>query len=395
MMRDIVIVGGGMVGASLACALADSPLRVTLIDATPFAAKEDHRLIALNYSSYCLFKNLNLWSALAPHASPIQQIHVSDRGHFGKVRLHASDIDLSALGFVVPAKYINAALEQRLQSLPHLQILRPAELKQLTLCDGYTELRIAHENLEQTITTKLVVGADGTTSTVRQQLGLQTEEVEYHQSALVTTTTLQRSHLQTAYERFLPTGAIAMLPLSENQCATIWSDDTDKIHLLKSLSDADFIQILQTTFGYALGRFVGVGARLSYPLKMLKSAQTHVDSVVLIGNAAHTLHPVAAQGLNLALSEIAMLYDCLNASAFAFQPGDLNAFFAWQKQQQNQSTDLSHSLVKVFGSTSSCMTAARQWGMLGLDLLKPAKRFFSRRAQGRTGKTPSLLLEQN
>jgi 2-octaprenyl-6-methoxyphenol hydroxylase len=390
---DIIIIGGGMVGASLAAALRDAPFTIALVDAAPVQNTDDPRLIALNDSSCCLFQHLGIWDALLPHAAAIKQVHVSDRGHFGITRLNANDVKLDALGYVVPAKYINAALDDVLQQeQSNLKIFRPAELITLTQQDDQVTVQLTTTSGACTLTGKLVIGADGTHSTVRAELGIDSDITEYEQSALVTITTLNRPHQGVAYERFHPGGALAMLPLTGQRAATIWTDDKNVIADLLNASDADFLATLQQQFGYRLGRLLATGQRHFYPLRMIKSTQLLKQRVLLIGNAAHTLHPIAAQGLNLALAEIAMLVQVLMDTPTL---SDWQPFLRWQQQQIAASARLSHQLPQLFGSAFSLLTLVRQIGMLGLDLTPPLKRRFTWRALGHTNDTPRLLLKKN
>lgn len=390
MQYDIIIIGGGMVGGSLACALRDTSLRIALVDAAPLnPTQQDPRLIALTHSSYCLLNNLNIWNELAPHAEPIKQVHVSDRGHFGITRLNASDMGLSALGYLVPAKYINAGIDTLLNNSPHITQFRPAKLKTLTQSENGVTLIIATETGEITLESKLVIGADGSHSTVREQLGIKSETTDYGQSAIVTATTLQRSHQNIAYERFHRNGAIALLPLTEQRAATIWTDTTDAIQQLMQLDDAAFVNELQKQFGYRAGRLLNVSQRHVFPLYRLKVEKTVQQHVLLLGNAAHTLNPIAAQGLNLALTEIAVLAEMLidNPNQTNWQP-----YIEQQQRQETASTQLSHHLPWFFSHDILLLNTARQLGMIGLDICPPLKRHFAWRAMGRTTKTPRLLL---
>ncbi len=385
MLYDIIIIGGGMVGASLARALSETPFRIALVDATKTTA-EDPRLIALNHGSHCLFKNLGVWSAMEPYATAIKQIHVSEKSRFGMTRLSADDVGMHALGYVVPAKHINAAL-----TLSNaINIFRPAKLKKLLQNSSHATLTLETESGEEIIEGKIIVGADGSYSTVRELINMETEIVDYHQSAIVTITELQRHHQHIAYERFHATGAIAMLPLDEKHAATIWSDKNENITSLMQQSDEDFLQTLQKQFGYRLGKLQKINQRHVFPLKMLRAKQHVKERVILIGNALHTLHPIAAQGLNLALYEIAKLTDYFkqqNPETISLNnPPD----FSWQ---QKLSSRLSHRLAQLFLTDLFIINFGRQLGMIGLDLFPAIKRNFIQRAIGKAGHTPELLLE--
>lgn len=384
---DIVIVGGGMVGAALACALKQASYRVALIDAVASHA-EDKRFIALNHSSCVLLNNLGFWPALSKQAAAIREVHVSHRGHFGTTRLNATEMRLKELGYVIPAKTINMALYEQLDSLENLTLLRPAKLISLVQTESHATLTIETRSGKNTLEASIVIAADGTHSTVRDLLNIPTETIDYQHKALVTVTELQRDHQHIAYERFLETGAIAMLPLTECRVATIWSGKENEIDSLLTLSDADFLQRLQKYFGYRLGQFKKTEQRFSYPIKLVKAKEQIKHRVMLVGNAAHTVHPIAAQGLNLALYEIAVLAEHLSKQ---LDLTDIPSFI----KQQNASINISHYLTRLFSTDFCLFNTARQIGMMGLDLFLPIKQKFAQRVLGRMGKLPILLIEND
>jgi len=384
---DLIIVGGGLVGAGLAAALQDSSWKIALIDARE-PSNNDQRLFALNHSSCEFLQNVGVWSVLKAHTTPIQQVHVSRRGHFGAVRLHASDVNLASLGHVIPAYQIEKALNEKLATLTNVAVYRPALLKQLTQTNDAVTLTIATKtNEEQILHAAFVMGADGTDSTVRQQLSLTTKCIDYQQTALVAHITLQRSHQHIAYERFNDKDAIAMLPLPNNQCAMIWSGEQSDIAHLMQQSDADFLQTLQRSFGYRLGRLQAVGKRFHYPLRMVTTEKNAAGRVLLLGNSAHTLHPIAAQGLNLALYEVAALVEKIQSNQL-----DLNQLSNELQTQQAASMRLSHHLAEFIANDSPLASCFVQLGMLGLDTLRPLKKQFITRMIGKAGRVPRLLL---
>lgn len=386
MKFDIVIVGGGMVGASLACTLQQTNLKIALIDENDLQ-RPDPRLIALNHNSICFFKNLGIWELLIPYAEPIKQVHISDRGHFAKLRLRAEDISLNELGFVVPAKFINQVLNQTLTN--NVTCFRPCKLTKLHFTDNAIQLNVGSKEISATF----AIGADGIHSTVRKELEIETDIIDYDQSALVTITSLMRSHQNIAYERFHKTGAIAMLPLQNNTCATILTDKTTTIHALMDLDDISFNHYLQNAFGSRLGKLENNHQRFIFPLKMQKAQKQFLQNVLLIGNAAHNLHPIAAQGLNLAIAEIAKLAEeiLLQQNSLAhFNPEN---YLAWQKQQESLSTRFSHHLPAIFASDFPITKLARQFALLGLNLCPPLKRNFLSRAMGRKNRLPNLLID--
>jgi 2-octaprenyl-6-methoxyphenol hydroxylase len=393
MHYDLVIVGGGLVGAGLAVALRNASLRIALIDARK-PNHEDPRLFALSVSSCQFLKNLGLWSKLAANASPIRQVHVSHQGYLSAVRLRCEDHQLPSLGHVIPAAFIEAALNAELQS-ETLTLIKPATLEKLEQDNGMATLILKTEVGEKILHAPIVIGADGTESTVRAQLNIPLTSFDYEQSAIVTKTLLQRSHKHIAYERFTAHGAIAMLPLINDECATIWTADTASVAKLIALSEEDFLQALQKEFGYRLGRLKKISQRHVFPLRMVRAEKMVDQCVFLLGNAAHTLHPIAAQGFNLALYEVAELVDRIMEKLTKqerFSAADLPPINALTRKQQAISIGVSHKLVSLFSKPSPLVSMALQFSMLGFDLLTPIKKKFIQRLTGQYGNVPRLLL---
>lgn len=394
---DIIIIGGGLVGAGLAVALRQSGLQIALVDSR-MPASNDTRLFALNAGSCQFLENLGVWTELRQYASPIHQVHVSHQGHFGTVRLKREDVHLPALGYVIPAYEIEAALNAALLSLPNCTQYRPATLQALDQQENIVRLTILNDEGEKIILqSSLVIGADGTESTVRKQLGIATDIFDYDQSAIVTQTILKRSHQQIAYERFSADGAIAMLPLLNDECATIWSGNNAMISRLMELSDADFVNTLQQEFGYRLGRLQTIKKRHVFPLRMVRAEKAIDGCVFLLGNSAHTLHPIAAQGFNLALYEVATLVEGIMekvASQTLFNAEDLQIIHAKTQKRQAASIGVSHRLSRLFSSDSFTSGFAAQIGMIGLNVVTPIKRKFMQSILGRTGSVPQLLLSE-
>jgi 2-octaprenyl-6-methoxyphenol hydroxylase len=388
MRYDVIIVGGGLVGASLAVALQHSERKVALVDAR-IPSSEDKRLFALNAASCDLIKNLGLWPELAQYAAPIHQVHVSNQGHFGAVRLRREDAQLSSLGHVVPAYVIESAFNDALGKIANLSLYRPAVLKSLVQHDGCATLTVESGGNNIELQAPVVIGADGTDSTVRKHVKIETETFDYQQSAIVTRTKLKRTHHHIAYERFSQEGTIAMLPLMDDECATIWTTDNEKVSEWMALSDADFLSKLQQQFGYRLGKLQSISERYRYPLRMLRAKKNRDGGVLLIGNAAHTMHPVAAQGFNLALFEVAVLAEALRET-----PIDLESVEKRICAQEKKSVNVSHQLTRMF-SPASKLAGLWQVGMIGLDMALPLKRSFIERLIGRSGNVPDLLLSVN
>ncbi|HTM63917.1 MAG TPA: FAD-dependent monooxygenase [Gammaproteobacteria bacterium] len=397
MRYDIIIVGGGLVGAGFAAALKDSGLRIALIDAR-LPSNDDPRLFALNAGSCQFLDNLGFWSSLQPHSSPIHQVHVSHQGNFGAVRMRREEVNLSALGHVVPAKYIEAALSDAVSSMAHIEVYRPARLKALTQTDCEAEVTIETKHGDKTLQSEVVIGADGTVSTVRKLVDIPIETVDYQQCAIVTRVMLRRPHNQIAYERFYKNGAIAMLPLPENECASIWSASKDEAERLYALSDDNYLSELQKLFGFRLGKLQGVRQRHLFPLQMMRAARTHEKCVLLLGNSAHTLHPIAAQGFNLALYEAAVLVEGImekrNRSE-SVSAADLQAILGLSRKQLNVSVNVSHWLSQIFSLDAAPAHWLLSLGMTGFNAAAPVKKTFINMMTGRSGRVPSLLLRQN
>lgn len=399
MRYDLIVVGGGLVGASLVLALQDLGKKIALIDAR-LPSKNDPRLLALNDSSCRFLANLGLWEPLAPHAAPIHQVHVSHRGRFGSVRLKREDANLSSLGFVVPAYIIEQTLHAKLNACSQVTFYRPARLTALTQNEELATLTLQQENTELVLQSPLVIGADGTDSTVRKQLGIETAAVDYQQSAIVTRTRIKGAHHQIAYERFTEDGAIAMLPLLNNECATIWTASHTTINYLLQLSEQDFLQALQKEFGHRLGQLQAVAERHTYPLRMVQARKAFLQHVLLLGNAAHTLHPIAAQGFNLALYETAIVIDYLKGKTSmneSLTAADLQKIGEKIAKQQTISVGVSHRLAQLFDAAkqSSLISIARQLGMVAFDTAAPLKKHLILSLLGKTKKAPSLLLGKN
>jgi len=369
---DVAIVGGGMVGATLAIALHSKGLHTALIDASPQTIIDDPRLIALNYGSIEFFKKLSLFEKLIPHAAPIRQVHVSHKGHFGSTRLDARSLSIPALGYVIPAKNINATLESTLQQSAVVKV-RPATVIGLT--QDETQVYLTLEG-HSTIQAKIVIAADGTHSTVRDLLSIPVEKKEYHQQAIVTTTTLSRSHDDVAYERFINKGAIAMLPLMGPHCATIWSGDREKMMALMQLSDASFLEELQREFGYKLGRFKEISKRFNFPLQYIQAKHRVQGRVILVGNAAQTVHPLAAQGFNLALREVDLLSQQLQNPSLNLKDLESELSPPWLNKQ------LSDWLNSLFSTDFFPLNRGRQMGMIGMNICGMINRRFSARLAG-------------
>jgi len=395
---DAVIVGGGAVGASLACAMGAGGLRVALVESVPLEAQADRgydeRSFALSLGTRRILEGLDVWKAVAGAAAPIRRIHVSDRGRFGFVRLDAGECGVDAFGYVVPARVLGAALAGRLAALPAVDLFCPGRLEDLEVEPGAVEIAVSGERGAQRLRAALLIGADGARSRVRELLGIAVRERRYGYSAVIANVTPERDPADTAYERFTDAGPIALLPLGGGRCALVWSVPREQADRLLALPDEEFLALLGERFGRRLGAFVRAGERAQHPLMQLRSLEQVRPRVVIAGNAAHTLHPIAAQGLNLSMRDVAALAQvAVDAVPAGDDPGDVARLIAYVHSRagdQRSVTWFTDTLNDLFASRSPLLAGARDAGMVALDLCPPLKSLFARRAMGLAGRQPRL-----
>jgi len=391
---DLIIVGGGMVGASLAISLKNSGLRVAVIEAVANNALQqpsyDDRGIALAYGSQRIFESIGLWPQLAQHSTAIRHIHVSDRGHFGVTRLSAEDEHVPALGQVITARAMGRVLNSALARQDNLSLVCPASVKGLKQHEDFITVELESN---QTLTAKLLVAADGGNSTIRHLLKLAASEHDYQQTAITANITTERPHNGKAFERFTDTGPIALLPMSDNRCSLVWTVTTgDEVALLDT-PENEFLAQLQDRFGYRLGKFLRVGQRHHYPLKLMQTDQPVQQRIVLIGNAAHNLHPIAGQGFNLGLRDVAALADVLASTNANKDCGDarvLHDYQQWRRQDQDNVINETSNLVNLFSNNNSLLGHCRGVGLSILDALPPVKHWLAQKSMGLDRKQPRL-----
>ena len=403
MTYDVAIVGGGMVGATLAVALAPLNLRVALIEAIPHNAAAqpsfDERTTALSNGSRRILEAIGVWSALDAAATPIAKIHVSDQGRFGFARIDAREQGLKAMGYVVANRALGSALWSRLSS-QETKVFCPAVLSGLTANDESVKIEFAESGAKIAIDAKLIVAADGTQSVVRSAFGVAAEVRDYGQTAVITTVLPQRFHDNVAYERFTPEGPLALLPLDGGRCTLVLTLAKDAAQSALAWSDQEFLAEVQRRFGFRLGRFLKVGRRVPYPLSLTQSERTSAPRCVIIGNAAQGLHPVAGMGFNLGLRDVASLAELIaeNARGAAdarkhADPGNaqlLREYDAWRRADRGGVIAFTDGLVRMFSNPSSVVARVRNLGLLAFDLLPPAKSALSRLSTGGGGRVPKL-----
>ena len=396
---DVLIIGGGMVGASLASALGGEQLRLAVAEAVPFQSDNqpsyDDRGLILAPSSQRVFAGIGLWQELAPRVTPIHRIHVSDRGHFGFTHLDAEAMGMSALGHVAVARDIGQALLSRMAALDNVDLLCPTRLVAVTIHPQFVEATVDDGTYCRTLTARLLIAADCSNSRIRELLHIESDYKDYRQTAVVANVTPERPHDNTAYERFTSSGPLAIIPLTGQRCVTVWGARTDETELLLTLDDETFLQKLTERFCGRLGRFLKVGRRRAYPLKLIRARRQVGPRWVLIGNAAHGIHPNAAQGLNLGLRDVAVLAEILAEAGRAGKdpgiPEVLNTYPDRRRQDHWQTIALSDGLTRMFYNEFRPLVVTRNVAMLAIDLIPPLKRGLVRRAMGLTGYQPRLV----
>ncbi len=395
---DVVIVGGGLVGASFACMLADqlaaTPVKILVteaIESLQASSSFDARTTALSYGSQQLYARLGLWEALAAYATPIHKIHVSDRGHFGAARIDQAEVGVEALGYVAENQHLGVVLTQALQDVEAIDYLCPAKITQMLPTPEGMQVQLqGRTGAAQSISAGLVVLADGGKSSLSASAGIRQQVTEYEQSAIIANVAFSDEHRNIAYERFTDSGPLAVLPLrelqGESRGALIWTVSQDDAKAMMELQDAQFLEALQARFGHRLGMFTKIGARACYPLRLTVANEQVRPGLVLLGNVAHSLHPVAGQGLNLALRDADVLaHTLLRAYTQGQQFGQMSVlqnYLAAQSDDQLLTTRFSHYTTRLFSNKHPALVWARKFGLFSIDLVPLFKRSFARQAMG-------------
>jgi len=395
---DIVIAGGGMIGTSLALALAPLGLRVAVVEA--IARREDKqpsfddRSTALSRSTQRMFEAMGLWDDVVAASTPIASIHVSDKGRFGFSHIDAKQQGVQALGYVVINRVLGEVLQSSLRAANNVDVLCPARIESIELGPENAFATLSSDNGEQTLTSKLLVAADGANSTVREMMGISVQQREYRQRAVIGNLLPEKKLDHRAFERFTPQGPLAILPIANDRAGFVWTVAEHDAERVMALDDADFLAEIQEEFGYRLGKFTRVGTRASYPLVLSKAVRLTATRSVLIGNSAHGLHPVSAQGFNLGMRDVAALCDCIaDTTQKGSDPGDaqlLERYAAWRRADQKKLVHFTDNLVRLFGSSRPGLRTLRNIGMIGFDLIPGVRPMFAKHTMGLAGELPRL-----
>jgi len=389
---DIVIVGGGMSGCLLALAIAkQSPkFSITLIDNNPEKLeKGDHpgfdaRSIALSAGSCELLDDIGVWATIKQNAQPIDDIHISDRGHMGIVELEKNATD-SPFGCVVELQNVGQVLQQQLALFPQIKRLYDCSIINVNKQSKYVicELKNKHS-----IQTKLCIAADGSNSKTNQLLAINSTTSDYGCSAIIANVSCDKAHNNCAFERFTEAGPLALLPLSDNRYSLVWSVKNSDLAEIMDLNEQAFLDKLQTAFGFRAGVFEKAGKRDCYPLKLTQADKPFTHRGVAIGNAAHCLHPVMGQGFNLGLRDLSTLAIVIAELEESSQLGDfvmLNRYWCARKKDHNTTINMTDSIVRLFSNTSLPFVIGRNIALqaiacfpsLGKPVVKQAKGQFN------------------
>lgn len=383
---DIVIVGGGLIGMSLASALAHSRYKILLLEqnnAAPLHANLlDLRTTGLTRSSEKVLTEAGLWSAMRAYATPIERLDISEQGNFGGVRIDAKQHQLAPIGYMMPNDKLISVLSEQVAQQANLTLMSPAGLQALTRqTHGYT-LSIDMAGEQQIITTRLLVGADGARSKVRDLLHIGYASKDYQQTAIISNVRPQYAHNNIAYERFTAHGPLAVLPVQDDHCALIWTQPSNASQTYLAMDDSQFLRALQKAFGYRLGVLQEVGQRSAYPLALTVSHSLTQDNAVLIGNAAQSVHPVAAQGFNLGLRDVQTLVNILKQADTSDLSALLHNYQHTRQQDRDHVIKLTDNLTRLFAPQLGPIKAVRSLGLRMIANLPVAQRSVLRRNFG-------------
>ena len=395
---SVLIVGGGLVGASLAIALDTAGCAVTLVEAAApridTQPSYDERNLALARATVNGLTAIGVWRHAVDRATPIRHIHVSRSGEFGSVRMEAERQGVDALGWTLPARELGQALLRRLDECQHLTRLAPAKLRAI---QSQAESWLAHIDTpdgSRQLKAKLVVGADGTQSFVRSQLGIAAESLDYEQTLFVCTVTPEREHRNRAYERFADHGPVALLPLAERRCGLVLTVPAQDAEAVAAMDDERFIALAQQRFGWRLGRLSRPGKRHPYAIHRVAAERLIGPRAVLVGNAAQTVHPIGAQGFNLGLRDALTLSELIAEGGDPGSEALLRHYAARRAEDREGTMAMSHGLVRLACLPQPWLGPVRSLAMLACDRIGPLQDLLARRGMGFRGHAPRTVLER-
>lgn len=402
---DIIILGGGMAGISMALALARQPLakmlyqktlHIAVIEKTPFDAAHqssfDDRCIALSAGSQLIYQHMGIWEALTGKNEAIKNIHISEQGKMGFARLNHQQENVDALGYVVESHALGKVLLEQLQQYQHVDILCPRQVKNINFSSTSVSIQLSDtENKSQILNASFLIAADGSQSFCHHFLASAPIIKQYRQYAIIANIETEYPHQGEAFERFTESGPLAVLPLTKNRCSLVWTVKEKSVESFMSLSDADFVQQLQQNFGYRLGKIQHTGKRFAYPLSLMSleiSAATQLQRLVFVGNSAHGIHPVTGQGFNLGLRDISTLAKLIHKNIqqhqgqFVYQEQLIENYWQSRENDIKQVSRFTDSLIRLFSNQTFPLTPARNIGLILFELYQPLKGLLARFTMG-------------
>ena len=397
---DVLIVGGGPVGSTLAHALAQIPVSTVLVEERAPGQLEapgfDDRSTALASGSRRILDGLGLWDGIAGEAEPIRTIHISERGRFGASRLRASQEGVRALGYTVENRVLTGVVWPKVREAEAVTCLASGSLEDFEVEASCVTAHVNMGGQSRTIRARLLVAADGARSRVRGELGIGVRRDDYGQMGVILNCETEIPHRGRAFERFTPTGPLAMLPLGRGRMSVVWTLPREEGDRIGALDDAPFRDALQKAFGYRLGRIRQVGVRSAWPLHRVRADALTATRAVLVGNAAFSLHPVAGQGFNLALRDIAALSELIcdarrdDAGADPGAAALLDRYAEWRAADQRRIAGFTHGLMRLFTIDAAPLAVSRGLGLMAFDLAPGAKHWLARQAMGLGGRVSRL-----
>lgn len=398
-MQHVIIVGGGMVGLSLALMLAKQNIAVKLLEAiqypdyddenlAPYHSSFDARNTALSRRSVQIYQKLQLWDALQQHATPILQVHITEEGSFGKARLVASQEKVESFGQVIENAWLGRVLLTQVHQHELIELIDGVKVTSLKQDQDFVYLNAEREHEQLELQAKLVIAADGRDSFCRQALGVGADVRDYDQVAIVTTVQTSKPHEQVGFERFSALGPLALLPLpGESRRSVVWPvKKGTEDEWLGEHNDQHFLDALQKTYGDRAGTFEKTGRRFSYPLSQVLAHKQTVGRVVLMGNAAHTIHPVAGQGFNLCLRDadvlVRHLLQQLSESDDIGEPENLLAYEQARLKDQQRVIKFCDSVVRGFSNQNPVLKLLRNTGLVAFDVIPGIKPLVANYAMG-------------